>query len=129
MKKLALLFMISLCAVSCTVRQTGFTVLSTKHVELSRIDLKETDVARKKSGRDSRLWILFIPFAGNPTLENAVNDCLENGKGDFIINPIVDSSWWSLILFSYGSWYVEGDVGNSLSPAGQRDQKVPTTTY
>ena len=129
MKKMGVLVVIALLAAGCTVRQTGFTVLSTKHVELSRIDLKETDVARKQSGRDSRLWILFIPLAGNPTLENAVNDCLESGKGDFIINPIVDSSWWSLILFSYGSWYVEGDVGNSLSPATQRDQKMPTTTY
>lgn len=129
MKKLAILFVISFLAFGCTVRQTGFTVLSTKHVELSRIDLKETDTALKQTGRDSRLWILFIPFGGNPTLENAVNQCLENGKGDFIINPIVDSSWWSLILFSYGSWYVTGDVGNSQSPTAQREQKMPTTTY
>jgi hypothetical protein len=129
MKKLAILFVISFIVFGCTVRQTGFTVLSTKHVELSRIDLKETDVARNQTGRDSRLWILFIPFGGNPTLENAVNQCLENGKGDFIINPIVDSSWWSLILFSYGSWYVTGDVGNSGSPTSQREQKMPGTTY
>jgi len=129
MKKLTILFVISILAFGCTVRQTGFTVLSTKHVELSRIDLKETDVARNQKGSDSRLWILFIPLAGNPTLEDAVNTCLENGKGDFIINPIVDSSWWSLILFSYGSWHVEGDVGNSQSPTTQREQKMPTTTY
>lgn len=120
MRKLILLFIIALCAAGCTVRQTGFTVLSTKHVELSRIDLKDTDVAREQHGSDSRLWILFIPLSGNPTLENAVNACLENGKGDFIINPVVDSSWWSLILFSYGSWYVKGDVGNSQSPTSQR---------
>ena len=129
MKKLTILFVISFLAFGCSVRQTGFTVLSTKHVELSRIDLKETDVARNQKGRDSRLWILFIPLSGNPTLENAVNDCLESGKGDFIINPIVDSSWWSLILFSYGSWHVEGDVGNSQSPTSRREQKMPTTTY
>ena len=129
MKKLTILFVISILAFGCTVRQTGFTVLSTKHVELSRIDLKETDVARNQKGSDSRLWILFIPLAGNPTLEDAVNTCLENGKGDFIINPIVDSSWWSLILFSYGSWHVEGDVGNSQSPTTRREQTMPTTTY
>lgn len=116
MRRISIVVGIIVCFFGCTVRQTGFTVISTKNVELSRIDLKETNVVRNQSGRDSRLWILFIPLSGNPTLENAVNECLENGKGDFIINPVVRSTGWSFfLLFSFGSWHITGDVGNSLA--------------
>lgn len=126
MRKISIVFGIVLLCFGCSVQQRGFTVLSTKHVELSRIDLEETNVVRNQSGRDSRLWILFIPLSGNPTLENAVNECLENGKGDFIINPVVRSTGWSFfLLFSYGSWHIEGDVGNSLA-GKQPEQGSPS---
>lgn len=126
MRKISILLGIVLLCFGCSVRQTGFTVISTKNVELSRIDLKETNVVRNQIGRDSRLWLLFIPLSGNPKLEDAVNMCLKNGKGDFIINPIVRSTGWSLLLFSYGSWHITGDVGNSL--AGKLpEQRIPAS--
>ena len=91
---------------------------------LSRVDLKETRLVRNRTGRDSRLWLLFIPLSGNPKLEDAVDMCLKDGDGDFIINPIITSRGWSLLLFSYGSWHIRGDVGNSL--AGKLpEQRMP----
>jgi len=127
MRKMGILLGIVLLCFGCSVHQRGFTVISTKHVELSKIDLKETNLVRNQSGRDSRLWLLFIPLSGNPTLEHAVNECLENGKGDFIINPVVRSTGWSFfLLFSYGSWHITGDVGNSL--AGKTpEQRIPAS--
>ena len=80
MRKIGIIIAVAALGFGCTVRQTGFTVLSTKHVELSRIDLEETNVVRNQTGRDSRLWLLFIPLSGNPTLENAVNECLKTGR-------------------------------------------------
>jgi hypothetical protein len=126
MRKLSIIFVVAALGFGCSVRQTGFTVISTKNVELSRIDLKETNVVRNQTGRDSRLWLLFIPLSGNPKLEDAVNMCLKNGKGDFIINPIVRSTGWSLLLFSYGSWQIKGDVGNSLADKLPEQRMVPS---
>ena len=114
MRKLIIILVVVLFGFGCSVRQTGFTVISTKNVELSRVDLKETRLVRNRTGRDSRLWLLFIPLSGNPKLEDAVDMCLKDGDGDFIINPIITSRGWSLLLFSYGSWHIRGDVGNSL---------------
>ena len=124
MRKFCIILALAALCFGCSLRQTGFTIISTKNVELSSIDLKETNVVRNQSGRDSRLWLLFIPLSGNPKLEDAVNECLENGKGDFIINPVVRSTGWSLLLFSYGGWHITGDVGNSL--AGKTpEQRIP----
>lgn len=126
MKKLSIIFVVAALGFGCSVRQTGFTVISTKNVELSRIDLKETNVVRNQTGKDSRLWLLFIPLSGNPKLEDAVNMCLKNGEGDFIINPIVRSTGWSLLLFSYGSWHIKGDVGNSLADKLPEQRMAPS---
>ena len=113
MKKLSIILVVVLLGFGCTTRQKGFTIISTKNVELSRADLNETRVVRNVTGMDSRFWFLFIPLSGNPTLEDAVDMCLKHGDGDYIINPKVRSTGFSLILFSYGSWYIKGDVGNS----------------
>ena len=126
MKKLGIVLVIAALSFGCTVHQRGFTFISTKNVELSRVDMVKTQVVRDRKGSDSRFWILFIPFAGNPTLENAVNGCLKDGDGDFIISPEVSSTGWSILLFSYGSWHVKGDVGNSLSTS-LPEQRQPAT--
>jgi hypothetical protein len=115
MKKIGFVFLVALLAAGCTVRQANFTLLSTKNVELSRVDLKKIDLVRNRDGSSSRFWFLFIPFGGQPTLEDAVDDCLENGGGDFMTSGVLYTNDWSLLLFSYGSWKVQGDVGNSLS--------------
>jgi len=126
MKKLGIVLVIAALSFGCSVHQRGFTFISTKNVELSRVDMAKTQVVRDQKGSDSRFWVLCIPFAGNPTLENAVNECLEDGDGDFIISPEVRSTGWSILLFSYGSWHVKGDVGNSLSNKSP-EQIQPTT--
>jgi hypothetical protein len=113
MRRLALTILIIFVGFGCTVRQTGFTLMSTKNVDLSRLASPDAQFARNVECKDSRLWFLFIPLAGNPTLENAVNECLEEANGDYMVSPRIDSTGWSILLFSYGSWHVNGDVGNS----------------
>lgn len=127
MKKLGILLMIISLGIGCTVRQANFTLLSTKNVEISRVDLKRIQLVRNQEASDGRLWFLFIPLAGEPTLEDATDKCLENGGGDFMTSAVVSTSWWSILLFSYGSWNVKGDVGNSLSfPAADLpDRRLP----
>ena len=124
MKSLLFMMLIVMLASGCTVRQTGFTVISTKNVELSRVDLKQHPVVRNQEAWDNRLWFLFIPLGGNPKLEDAVNDCLEKGHGDFMIKPVITSTGWSILLFSYGSWHVKGDIGNSLAGKLPEEEKI-----
>ena len=111
MRKLIIMLVVVLFGFGCSVRQTGFTVISTKNVELSSVDLKE------------------IPLSGNPKLEDAVDMCLKDGDGDFIINPIITSRGWSLLLFSYGSWHIRGDVGNSLVGKLPEQRMPPSDQY
>ncbi len=131
MKKLCFIFLAFFLAAGCTLRQANFTVLSTKTVEISRIDLKKVDLVKNRQGKSSRLWFLFIPFGGPPTLEDAVDRCLENGGGDFMTSSVFYTNNWSILLFSYGSWIVKGDVGNSLSygSADLPDRKLQLPPY
>lgn len=106
----------------CATRQGTFTVLSTKNTEISRVDLKRVHFTRNVSGQDSRFWFLCIPFGSAPLLEEAADECLEKGHGDFMTSAVIYRTAWTVILFSYGAWRVEGDVGDSLS-AGAADLK------
>jgi hypothetical protein len=100
---------------ACAVRQGDFTILSTKNVEISRVDLKRIDFQRNLEGSDGRFWFLFIPFGSAPTLEDACDRCLEAGNGDFMTSAVIYSTGWTVILCSWESWSVKGDVGDSLS--------------
>lgn len=106
----------------CTTRHGTFTVLSTKNTEISRVDLKRVTFTRNVTGKDGRFWFLFIPFGSAPLLENAADDCLEKGRGDFMTSAVIYRTAWTVILFSYTSWSLEGDVGDSLS-TGAADLK------
>lgn len=107
--------LLGLLLTACTTRQGTFTVLSTKNSELSRADLKRIHFQRNVTGSDGRFWLLFIPFGSAPRIENAIDECLESGKGDFMTSAVLYSTDWSILLCSYGSWTVEGDVGDTLS--------------
>jgi hypothetical protein len=105
---------------ACTSRQGSFTILSTKNVEISRVDLKKVDFTRNVEGTDGRFTFLIIPFGSAPKIEEAVDICLESGGGDFMTSAVLYHTSWSVILFGWESWTVEGDVGDSLS-AGAAD--------
>jgi hypothetical protein len=109
----------------CAIRQGDFTILSTKNVEISRVDLKRIDFTRNVKGSDSRFWFLFIPFGAPPLLEEAADAALEKGGGDFMTSAVVYSTAWHAVLFGWESWTIKGDVGDSLS-AGAAD--LPSRT-
>ncbi len=116
-KLLALVVCVLATAVSgCVSRSADFTLLSTKNVEVSRVDLKRIDFRRNIEATDARWWFLFIPLGGAPDLQEATDRCLEVGQGDFMTSARIYESVWSLLLVSRGSISVKGDVGNSLSP-------------
>lgn len=103
----------------CSTKVMDFTILSTYTSEVSRVDLKKMP-KQKMSASDGRFWFLFIPF-GTPSMKAAVDKCLEKGKGDIMFNGSIYSNAWSLLLFSYDSYSVEGSVVNST---GDRSRDV-----
>lgn len=84
-------------ASGCTTRLADFTMISTRNVELDRVDLDSLPRTRGVSGEDSRFIFLFIPF-GSPHLEEAIDDALEKGGGDVMTDAVMSSTiWWFLI--------------------------------
>lgn len=112
-KPLLLVAPLLLLACGCTQRVGQFTLLSTKNVELSRVDMKKVDIVKNVKGTDSVFWFLFIPF-GSLSLERAVDNALQNGRGDFLNNAVISSSAWTAILVGQTSIEVQGDVVNSI---------------
>lgn len=103
----------------CASELGRFPILSTKNVEVSRVDLKKIGVARDLEGTDGRVWFLFIPFGGSPTIEKAADRCLARGYGDFMTSARVEHVSWSILLFTYEGYRVTGDVCNSLGEGGR----------
>jgi hypothetical protein len=103
------------CAAGCATRVGDFTIVSTKNVEISRVDLKKVDFTRNVEGQDTRWWVLFIPFGPPPNLKEAVDRCLEQGRGDFMTSAVIYSHAWHAIVVGREAIQVKGDVGDSLS--------------
>jgi hypothetical protein len=96
----------------CTKRIGDFSIISTGTPQYATIEDSPATISSR--GKDGRLWFLFLPLNSAPTLQEAVDRCIDNaGGGDFIERARIYSTGWSLIVFSYGSYAVIGDVGNS----------------
>ena len=116
--QIMLLATIALAVSSCSSVIANYTIVSTKNVEISRVDLKKIPLQKGVKGTDSRFWFLFFPFGGSPTVENAMFDCLEEGNGDFMTSCRVKDVGWTFLLFSYGGYSVKGDVHDALGSGG-----------
>jgi hypothetical protein len=104
--------LLALCAAGCTQRIGDFSIISTGTPQYDTI--KDSPPTISSEGADGRLWFLFLPLNSGPTLQEAVDRCIDNaGGGDFIERARIYSTGWSLIVFSYGSYSVIGDVGDS----------------
>jgi hypothetical protein len=65
--------------------------------------------------------ILWIPTDTQPpTLEQAIEEALRRGRGDVLVNAVVDHFWWYVPPF-YGQegWRVVGDVVRTRLPTLQ----------
>lgn len=106
-----LLLLTMLIGTGCSTRIGDFSVVSTGTPQYNKMN--NAPVRQSVKGDDGRVWFLFIPFGGTPSLEEAVDDCLDNGQGDYIERARFYSKWWTVLLFSGGGYEVIGDVGNS----------------
>jgi len=73
------------------------SVLSTRNVSLDKVNMDELPQVRNVAGIDSKWMILFFPI-GIPHLENAVDDALNKGDGDLMIDAVLSAGgWWFLV--------------------------------
>lgn len=86
-----------LVASGCKTRICDLTVVATQNVELEKVDIDKMPQKKRVIGKDSNFMFLFIPL-GLPSLEDAVEDALEKGDGDLMVDAVVYSKgWWFLI--------------------------------
>ena len=89
----------------CTQRIGDFTLISTKNVDIGGKFKK----LERYTGVDSKPMILGIPL-GYPNLQQAVDNCIEAGKGDLLTNAVLEFSGWTIILYGEQKYNVKGDV-------------------
>jgi hypothetical protein len=95
----------------CRTRIGDFSIVSTGSPQYHK--MANAPVNHGVEGSDSRVWFLFLPIGGAPTLEAAVDSCMDKGKGDYIERARFYRKRWSILLFSGDGYVVKGDVGNS----------------
>lgn len=89
----------------CTDRMADLTIVSTKNVELGAKYKK----LKKSEGIDKNIYVLFIPI-GMPNMEEAVDNCIENGKGVLLTDAVIKRTFWWALLYGENYYTVTGDV-------------------
>jgi len=81
-----------------TNRFVDFTVVSTKNVDLTKLTPEAIEAGVKTEGQDLTFW-------SAPNMETAIDNALENGKGNLLLDAVVSfrSGWKS-------GYIVEGTV-------------------
>ena len=103
-----------LVATGCTTRIGDFSLISTGTPQYA--NMNRCEVNRAVAEADGRLWLLFIPLNPAPSLEEAVDRCMDEASGDHIERARFYTTRWTIGLFSYGSYKVVGDVADSRQP-------------
>jgi len=110
-----LIFIMAPLVSGCAVRLGGMTAISTKNVSLNTVDLDKMPQTKNVVGTDSRFVFIFIPL-GFPTVQGAVDDALDKGQGDVILDAVLQAeSWWFII--GQNSLTVKGNVVNTKGAA------------
>lgn len=107
----AFIIMVMFIIAGCGTRHGDFTVLSSKLIRLSDFELEKVNRVKGVEGKSTAQIIFVIPTAGDPSLEDAIDEALEKGNGDVMTDAVI-YSWGWYIPYIYGSfgWRVKGDV-------------------
>jgi hypothetical protein len=102
---------LALLAAGCQTRLGSLSVAATGNVSLKDIDLDEAVQTKNVRGADEKILVLFLPFPMGPfNLQKAIDDALEKGDGDVMVDVVVYQRWWTALLFGKTSLEVEGNV-------------------
>lgn len=107
-KALLVLLIVSVCLSGCSMRMGDLTVVSSRNVSLDKVDLDSMPQVGGVTGKDVKFVVLFIPI-GFPHLENAIDDALDKGNGDVMIDCVVKTTYWWFLIGQSGI-EVKGNV-------------------
>ena len=99
----------------CTNRIGDLTLVSTKNIDLSNVSI-DVRAGKRVTGEDCAWWPLGIPIR-IPTLEGAVDDALEKGGGNVMIDQVTWQSGYTFILVAYSCVRSEGTVLDTRAAA------------
>ena len=100
---------IVIASVGCTTRVGDLTIVSTRLVDLDKVDLDTLPTKRRVQGSDMKWNVLLIPI-GIPHLEDAIGDALDRGGGDVMTDVTLHYRAWTAILFGQQGYLATGDV-------------------
>jgi len=109
----ALCLAMGLAGFGCSTRMASWTAISTRNVQLDKVDLDKLPATRNVSGRDMRWMVLVVPL-GVPRIEGAVEDALEKADGDLMLDAVLYSEGWYFLIGRFG-WRVQGTVVKTRS--------------
>ncbi len=102
MLKTLLVALLVLSLAGCATRIGDFTVISTQNVDFSKLAQVDLSTSQKIEGEDIKTF-------GQPSLEEAIDDALEKGGG----NVLVNASLYIYQGFFRSGYQVKGDVVNA----------------
>lgn len=117
MKHIIAMFLTVIYLSGCTTHITDLSMISNKNINLNKVNIDTLPQKKSIEGEDTKFMFLFIPF-GQPTLKEALNDALEKGQGDLMVDASVYvTSWWFLI--GETGIKIKGDVVNTKGEANK----------
>lgn len=112
MKKMhwAVVGVLALAASGCmTVRQGDFTLLTNKNVG-SKIEIPAVTNVPIVEGKSEMLLVLFVPTGKQPVIEDALDNALEKGQGNMMVDAVVENYIKHFILVTIAGVRVKGKV-------------------
>ena len=108
---LVALIVLACCLSGCSIRVADLTLVSTKNVDLSdvKIDMRQ---GKRVTGEDCAVILLGLIPLGVPNLEEAVDNALEKGNGNIMVDQVTHLSGFYYILAAHQCIEVEGTVVN-----------------
>ena len=101
------------CSIGCSVRLADLSMISTKGVTLDKVDIDRLPQKRSVVGKDRYFIFLFFPIPFKQLrLETAVDDALEKGNGDMLIDCVITHKFW-YFLIGQQTLEVKGTVVNT----------------
>lgn len=93
----------------CSQRIGDLTFVSTRNIDLSnaQLDVRE---GQRVTGKDCKMWPLGLIPLGYPTLEGAIDDALQKGNGNVMIDQVTTATGFYFILASQHCIEAEGTV-------------------
>ncbi len=105
---IGILLAVSCITWGCTTRVADLTIVSTKNLDLADAKSLDAKKGQRFKGEDC-VFIFIIPW-GVPNLEKAVDQALQKGNGNVMVDQVSYSKFFSLGLIGQHCLEVEGAV-------------------